>query len=332
MTVIRTQLKKKIILFLLIVASLASALLLINHQPRQDHKLTSLAQADSIILATLNEFNVYEDQVSIQTVKADTGFYRTVYNIKVPRNFAASHWHYTIHKKLDDYQIQTPGRVNLKEKKLNIHLLLHDTIFRTLRFEKDTTRYQRYFTAHLFLKFDRIPDPALIQEVVRLGEPIPIILPVSPILDMKTPISHIYNVYPRVAYQLGKQQNSTDDVNWKNVNELAQKLDQLKSIDRTAKVFIYKDQLTELGADGSHKISRTGVQIYNVDRTIKLDADDGRAQFSRQLRLAVESAREGDAPLLIVEANGVTLNWLHEFLPEYRKKGLLITNPPLLAL
>jgi len=293
--------------------------------------LSDLVQADSIILATLNEFNVYEDQVSVQAIDLDSGFSRKVYNIKVPRNFAASHWHYSIHKKLYRYQIQTPGKVHLKESRLNIHLLTHNTIFRTLRFEKDTTRYQRYFTANLFLKFDLVPTRGLLQEVVRLGEPVPIILPISPILDMDSPHSHIYSSYPRVAYQLFEPQISEDKI-WNNVEELAQKLKQLKSFDQTAKVFIYKDQLAELGPDASRKLNRTGVQFYDVDKTIEIDADDGRAQFSRQLGLAVESAREGDAPVIVVEANNNTLNWLHEFLPEYRKKGFLITSPPLLAL
>lgn len=330
LTVIRTQLKKKIILFLLIVASLTSAFLLMKLQVDQTKTMTDLAQADSIIFATFDEFNIHEDQISIETISVDSNFSRKIYNVKVPSNFAESHWHYSIQKKLTEFGIRTPGTVNLRTPSLDIHLYTYDTIFRTIHIQQDTTRYQRYYTAHLFIEFDQIPGQKLIQEVVRLGEPVPIILPLSLILDMDTPKSHIYTSYPRIAYQLFDPFHA--DGTWGNVDRIAQKLDQLKSIDRTAKLFVFNEILGHLGARDAEKINRTSVQFYDVDTTIQIDADDGRAQFNRELRMAVESAKSGDIPLIIVEGTADALQWLHRYLPEYRKKGLLITNPPLTVL
>jgi len=320
------QHKKKIILILLALSSLTSLVLLIFLEPVSRKNLENTGQIDSIIVNQFTQFNIFENQIDIHSIDIDSSFSRLLYKVDVPYKFSESLWHYQLKQKLTDFDIRTPAAVSLQKQKTTIHLLANNTVFRTIEFQEDTSAALQRLPVHMFIKFSKIPDKKIIEEIMRLGEPMPLAIPIQPILDFNNDYEYIYKMYPRIAYHWAN--NSQTNLNpWHDTAILMQKFKQLHNLDRNAQILAYRDVVATLSPDTRKKIAEMNIHFYDISDTILLTEQQGKYQFEQQLKLAMKRARNGDTPILLIKGGSKTVQWLHSLLPEYRQSGLFIRVP-----
>lgn len=106
--------------------------------PAPKQKLKNQQQIDSLITATIADFNIPLEQVRTITIEHDSLFHRKNYRVNVYPGFSKTSFHYTLHKKLYPLQIETYGKVFFPEKDLRLHLLYNDTIQRTVTIQTDS--------------------------------------------------------------------------------------------------------------------------------------------------------------------------------------------------
>lgn len=128
-------------MWIVVLLSISCAVAFVLHwtlDPAPKHKLENQQQIDSLITATITDFNIPLEQVRTTTIEHDSLFQRKNYRVNVYPGFSKTSFHYTLHKKLFPLQIKTFGEVFFPEKDLRLHLLYNDTIQRTVIIQTDS--------------------------------------------------------------------------------------------------------------------------------------------------------------------------------------------------
>jgi len=129
--------QKKLIVILLAASCIAAIFLLIDSTTNSSKKLTSGAQLDSLITETLDDFNIPNSQYRKRTVKIDSAFSRAIYIIDLAPDISKTALHYHLHKKVLPYVVESPARILMPEKEMNIHLDYKGTITHTIVLRTD---------------------------------------------------------------------------------------------------------------------------------------------------------------------------------------------------
>ena len=125
--------KKIILVTLLIFACVSSAYLLISIPSTTPMRITSQEQLDEVIQQGLHEQGIANEHIRVYTAIQDSLFTRKVYQIDTPPSFSKTTLHYELHKLLNEYGAQIPGKVQFPEQDLHLYVKVNGTIFRTLR-------------------------------------------------------------------------------------------------------------------------------------------------------------------------------------------------------
>ena len=125
--------KKIILVILLIFACVSSAYLLISIPSTTPMHITSQEHLDEVIQQGLHEQGIANDHFRVYTAIQDSLFTRKVYQIDTPPSFSKTTLHYELHKLLNEYGVQLPGKVQVPEQDLHLYVKVTGTIFRTLR-------------------------------------------------------------------------------------------------------------------------------------------------------------------------------------------------------
>jgi len=125
--------KKVILVILLIFACVSSAYLLISIPSTTPMRITSQEHLDEVIQQGLHEQGIANEHIRVYTAMQDSLFTRKVYQIDTPPSFSKTTLHYELHKLLNEYDAQIPGKVQFPEQDLHLYVKVNGTIFRTLR-------------------------------------------------------------------------------------------------------------------------------------------------------------------------------------------------------
>lgn len=129
--------KKLLICLLLLISCVTSALLIIYIPVDQPKQLSGFEQADSLILATLYQFRIPEDQVKIQTVAMDSVYDRNIYLAAVPPSFVKTQFHFELSQAVSSFNVVAPARVIFPQHDMIIHMVHHQTVISTLVLQTD---------------------------------------------------------------------------------------------------------------------------------------------------------------------------------------------------
>ncbi len=131
--------KKKIITALLALSCLISGLLLLFMEAPPQRTLYTLEEIDDIIFEELEAFNVTRDQVRIRLTEIDSTFSRKTLIFSLHPSYSKTLIHQNIHKKLYDYEIDSPAKMNMRDDQLSIYLYSNNTVFRTIHILTDNS-------------------------------------------------------------------------------------------------------------------------------------------------------------------------------------------------
>lgn len=152
----QSEQQKQYIVILLLLSSVLAALLLWNSEPVDPVKLTSPVQLDSMIVRTLNEFNIPETQIRTESVQIDSIFSRNIYTVFVSPLFSKTTLHFELKQHVWPYDVRTIASVEFPERHMNLHLLYENTIYRSLQIRTDPDI--QVIHQELFTPPDKISD------------------------------------------------------------------------------------------------------------------------------------------------------------------------------
>lgn len=321
----KEQKKKQLIAILLFVACIISGYLFINTPGAGVLKLQSLAQADTLIMEELDNFNIADDQIRVVTTRVDSNFSRKTYWVRVPPQFSKTQLHAELNKTFHQYSVSTPAKVIFPHKDINIHLQLNDTIIRTIKLQSDPSLTISKKRASLLLVFDDIPDGDLLSELKSLGEPFYLVLKVENPIQANQFRDELTRKYSRVIYWLQHHGGNMPEV---RAHEVRAVLKQMKEI-MPEETFLYLPDSNNLSTDSNHRLfTQSGLQLVLLQNPVIFENNLGKSAFIDKLDTFAHQASTQDHPVALVMADKSVINWIKERLPILKKNGLDFVPPP----
>lgn len=318
--------KKRIIVALLALASVLTAFMLIYLPGSQARYIASAGQVDSLVTRELGKFRIDGRQIQSWRVTIDSNYSRKVMQIDLPPDFSKTQLHAELNRQLFPYGIATPARVHLPEGDMHIHLYYHGTILRSLLLRTDPDLSSRHNPASVLVEFDERPSEELLQDVIRFGEPIPIVLNINSALEAEELQKSLQDEYARIYYHFRDSEPDDPSRLFQN-SAYKEELHHLHKVDPDARVVTFVDLTLNLPSSAKKWMVQSNLTFVDLSSAIVLDADDGKLKFNQKLKRFARQAADGEEPILVVRASSQALEWLHDSLLEFKKSGLTITKP-----
>jgi hypothetical protein len=318
--------KKKLIAWLLGVSCLVSLWILVSFQNDEQPQLRQLAQLDTLVTDQFRQYNILPYQVETKRIMVDTLFERVAYNVRVPLDFSKTQWHASLNHVLHEYGVATPAQVQLPKDQMSIHVMKHGTVVRSIEMVNDTALTLQRIPASILIYFEEAPSENAISEILRLGEPIPIILQSEAALETDAVQQRVRTSYNRLGYWLVDQDGLT--LNRRQDHRIfLDRVEQLHKIDPAAPILLFSGgkPVSERFIDQSRSLD---LRYIDVSSAQMIDADVRRFTFQQAVQRFMMRAQQQEHPLLLMAGSSDNIAWLHEELSELKKNGLYLTQPP----
>lgn len=314
----KEQKKKQLITALLFVSCFISGYMLFSTSSGNANGLHNFSQADSLILKKFADFNINEQQVRTLTIRVDSNFSRKIYHVRLPYQFSKTQFHADLNKVFHNYDIQTPARVTFPEKDVKIQLLYNETVIRTISLQTDPDLTINRKDVSILVAFDHSPDEELINQLQRLGEPIPMVFKVENPMQANELNKELSRQYSHISFWL--QDENGEDILRSNPKAASAKFKQLSAIVPDAKFF----QLKAVNQAQEHLPVQTNLTVVDADNTLLLNEAAGKTVFFEKLHKLQTNAAYSMA---VIIGNKTTLRWFQEKLPELKKAGIRLILP-----
>lgn len=319
----KEQKKKRIISLLLLVACMVSGYMLFIHSGGVDQQLKSPARVDSLIQTELGNFNIGDKQIRISSTQVDSTFSRKIYHLAVPYQFSKTQFHAELNRRFHPYSVKTPATVTFPQEDMDIHLLYHNTVIRTVSIQTDPDLIFNQNRISLLILFENMPGEKIISQIQRLGEPIPIVLKIKNPMQANAYRKKLGNKYSRVIFWL-QNENGIDHIKADRSNAIT-KLKQLQEILPEATMLYRNESDQAFMKDKKQLITRTKMTFVDAVNALMLREEMGKSSFLQNLDKLQSSQLHSMA---VINGNDITLSWLNEKLPELKKGGANIIAPP----
>ncbi|MDZ7690140.1 MAG: hypothetical protein U5K69_03115 [Balneolaceae bacterium] len=315
--------KKRVIALLLLVSCITSILILVYTFDADKRQLQSFGKADSLIVNTLQEFNIDREQMQVSEHRVDSNLVRKTYTIHVPPRFSKTLLHAELNRIFHPFSVKAPARILLPEQRMDIHLLYDGTVFRTLSLRTDEDLILERDIASILVAFDEAPSDELVKSVIRFGEPIPIALRVTGPGQARERMISIKPIYPHICYWFEPAGEQNTDL-----QTALPTVSFLQDAPRGASVLQFQDRLPGFADPLITVASQKNITFLDVSDAMILSADLGETVFKQELDKFANRARRQQHPVAIVMAGKQPLEWLREKLISFKKSGLYLAYPP----
>lgn len=315
----KEQKKKKVIAILLFVSCFVSGYMLFMSSGKASRQLRNLAQADTLINKELAAFHIKDRQVRVSTINIDSTFSRKIYHIGVPFQFSKTQLHADLNNTFYKYGVRTPAKVSFPEKNVQIELVYHKTVIRTISIQTDPDLVLNQHKINILVVFNEIPDDEIISQLTSLGDPIPIVLTIKSPMEANELAKKLKTRYRHLIFWL--QNDNGNDLIKTNPAKAINKLNQLEDIMPEAKMLLFNNQSDEK----PKLVSKTDISFVDASNALMLHEDLGKASFQEELD---KLANDPSQSMALVIGNETTVSWLSKKLPELKRAGVDITYPP----
>ncbi len=128
---------KKIITVLLVLSCIVSGIILAASPAYHNYSIQNTRQLDSLLNVQIQDSRIFPDQIRVSNIRIDTIFTRKEYRIRVPSGFSKTLFHIDLHKTLNQYEIETPAKINFPSRDMDIYIYNDGTVLRTIRLTTD---------------------------------------------------------------------------------------------------------------------------------------------------------------------------------------------------
>lgn len=317
--------KKYLIVFLLLGACLFSSFLLIHSSGSAVKTLNSISEADSLLKNNLETFNITKSQIREQLITFDSLKKRKVFHVRVPEGFSKTQLHHEIHNTFLKYDVSTPAKIIFPEKDFHIHLLKNNTIFATVRLNTDPDLVLQRSFGSILVAFDTKPTSDMLEQIEAFGEPIPIVLMIEDTDKALDFTDGLPANYSDILFWLKSKDG--ENLPGNNSAEVLPRLQHLQKETPNAGVLSFINFETGTGNIKLQNLSGTDLDYIDVSDATLLHSEMGKTAFKQELNKFSRKAQQGKYPVAIVMAEKESLNWLHQELAGFKKRGLRIVPP-----
>lgn len=317
------NLKKKILVVLLLASSIIAWLLLTYDDTPNILPSHQLSEIDSLIYSELNLYNISSRRISREDIQVNPEFTRSNLEVSVPRGISRTWIHSELTKRLHGYNVRTYGTVSFPERDLDIRIIYRNTLIRRIHLRNDTTTVRPLQLATMMVYFDQRPDINLIRQIDRLGEPIPVVLRArtpqqaqrwhDALPEDKRP-AHFWIIDEDYAYP-GASFNTTDYIATANA---------LKNIRRRPVKLYFPPVDNRPNSEFFNNLRQNNIRIVTADNVHLISDRNGRFAFDQEFRRYAQSAIRGERPKAIIRLSPQTTDWLQKHLNDMKKGGVVL--------
>ncbi|GAA5521638.1 hypothetical protein LQ318_07790 [Aliifodinibius salicampi] len=312
----KEQKKKVIVVFLLLISCIISGYLFITVET-STKSLRSFSQADSLIQNEFTNFSINNSQIRQYSAQAGSSFSRKIYQARLPEEQSKTQFHADLNRTFYPYDIATPGKVNIADEIVQIHLLYEDIIFRTIKLETDSDLTLQQNKVSIILAFNAIPSSNILSQLTSLGEPIPILLSIEHPMQAKEFQEQLSGQYNRLIFRLYNEYN--EDLIQTNPSIARRRVNQFEEILPNAHLLLNANS-----NNSQNIIEQSDLSFIEAQSALQLHHNLGKAVFLDELNKLKPGAAHS---LAIINGNATTLGWLEEKLPELKRSGVQIVPP-----
>lgn len=317
----KEQKKKRLITALLFASCVISGFLLLNSSPEEIRRLQSFAEADSLIRNEFRNFNITDDQVRMTQITVDSNFVRKTYRVRVAPQFSKTQFHAELNETFYPYQVSTPGKMIFPNRDVTIHLEFNDTIFRTIRLQSDPDLSLTRNLASMLLVFDEVPGDDILNELISLGEPFPVVLKADNPMEADRMRDELDGRYPRIIYWMQSGNNGGSGATPKEVQAT---LKQMREVMPGATILYLDEDDEQL----SSLYRQSGLTVVSLSSPVIFDNIAGKSTFMDKLDAFAGESVTQNHPVALVHGGERIISWIRERLPELKKNGVEFVPPP----
>jgi len=322
---LKERTKKRYIAVLLFISCTISLFLLVFTDHPIPENISSVAQADSLIANSIDKFNIPASQVEVSSIAVDSMLTRKTYRVSLPPGFSKTQLHYELHRELYPYRIATPAEVLFPHKDFRIHLVIRETVIRTIKLTTDSELNLRRNFASILIAFEEIPSEEIQNKLTALGEPVSIVFIVQDPVEANHFYSEMNKEFTNILFWL--KDNSGKNIPENNFKYALPMLRDLQEAVPASAVLRFKDLNNQPNNRQKKMLSQSNLQYIDASNAIILDSHSGRAAFMQKLNTLIQKSENRQQPIAIVMGNIKSLNWLHSGLSDLKKSGLRISPP-----
>lgn len=294
-----------------------SGFILFSTSDKDTKRLSSQAEADSLIQQQFSSFNISDDQVSVAITRVDSNFSRKTYFVGLPYRFSKTQFHAELNDALHPFGIRTPARVTFPQKNIDIQLSYRETVIRTISLQTDPKLSLQQNDISLLLSFDEIPKSQLISQLNALAEPIPLVLKIEQPMEVQSLKKELNGQYPSVIFWF--QNKNGNDLIKTNPKAARARFDRLQDISPNSRVLITQNDASPL----IEKFKR--LTFVDASNAKLLHEQLGKKVFFEELTLLQSNTQSF---LALITGTETTVEWLIQQLPDLKKAGARIIPPP----
>jgi len=321
--------KKLLIALLLFISCIVSALMLAYSPERPYRDLQSFAEADSLIRRDLGKFNISPGQVRVTVIRVDSSLVRKIFRVNLPPGFHKTRLHAELNRTFNPLSVGTPASVTLPERDMLLQLIYRGTVIRSLDLRTDPDLVMQRNYASLMVAFESAPTRAMLNEVVKLGETVPVVLQVSDAGEARQLEEELRPHPSRIYYWLtGEAELDGEEA---QPDYRFPPLLHLREFEPRVHILSFTDLSTADNRDSQSAIriaAEKDITFIDASNALILDSDLGELLFRQELEKFEQQAIDGSHPVAIVLADDRALDWLGETLNDLKRRGLYLTRPP----
>lgn len=125
--------RRPLITILLSLSCIASVVILAAAPAHKSIDYSAADNLDSLLTNAFKENPLIGSNFRKYIIKVDSNFTRTVYRVPVHPSFSKTMFHYSLHKNLSRFDIESPAKVLFPERDMNIYIYDGGTIKSTIR-------------------------------------------------------------------------------------------------------------------------------------------------------------------------------------------------------
>ncbi len=126
--------KERLLVILLAIACVMSGLMLLAFPPPERNNLQDLGSIDRAIHQTLSAYGVPADQIRERSIKVDSLFTRTTFQVGINRSFPSTAAHVRIARELKPYGVTVEGERIFPENRLHLTITYSNRLVRSVEF------------------------------------------------------------------------------------------------------------------------------------------------------------------------------------------------------
>lgn len=317
--------KKSILLVLMVVAIVASLLVLFSDSPLfdSDNQLT-FSELDSLEEYVKRQHRIAHLPTRTEHVQVDSQFTRKVSEMGVPLLFSKSLFQLALNQQFSQYGIRVPGKYDIQTGELALHYVFEGTVIRSLVMKTDSSSSIETYSGSLAWLIEDETDFQLIDEAMRLDPDMLFVIYIYSSEQVEELIQK--DLLP--AYPILMVDELVSDIAMNRL--LEEKLNRIHRLAKNARLFMFNDAHSAAGEALWNYLEKEEWKTIFASKYFWMKEDASAGDILSGFERFVYDSRSDRNPIMILSLSNASTDLLRNPLFDEKRKGLIIRKPKVL--